>query len=205
MSHGAYPISELVRRLIEESGLGSSDFVQQIGYRNVAKGLRRLNDLFQNGTADGVLLQRIRDAFNPDPAEFERAIDATADAHEQDRSEAVREIEERERRRFKHFIWVHTEDGAHSFFSAMGERQVKVLWFSEGFDRLSKSEQLAVVQRRVREHCQRSDGGYPGFGQILQYRYADTFDTSIVLDTTGSIIDENGSQFLLPEVWLELH
>ena len=62
-----------------------------------------------------------------------------------------REIEGRERRRFKPCIWVLTEDGAHSFLTAVGERQVKVLWLPEGFEHLSKSEQLATVQHRVRE------------------------------------------------------
>jgi len=41
------------------------------------------------------------------------------------------EIEERERRRFRPFVWVVRQDGAHSFWTAVGERQVKVLWFPD--------------------------------------------------------------------------
>jgi len=38
-------------------------------------------------------------------------------------AEAVVEIEERERRRFRPFICVHTAHGAHSFLTALGERK----------------------------------------------------------------------------------
>jgi hypothetical protein len=48
-------------------------------------------------------------------------------------------------------------------------------------------------------------GRYEGFGAILRYRYGDTFDHSIVLDSDGNLIEENGGRFLLPEVWLSLH
>jgi hypothetical protein len=41
--------------------------------------------------------------------------------------DATREIEERERRRFRPFIWIVTEDGAHSFLTSIAELELKVL------------------------------------------------------------------------------
>jgi hypothetical protein len=116
-----------------------------------------------------------------------------------------REIEKRERRLFKSFIWVHTEDGAHSFTAAVGERQMKVLRVEDGFDRLSKSEQLLAVLSQLRRHYLETGGRLLGFGAILAYRFADTFDRSIVLDTSGNVIEEDGERFLLPEAWWALH
>ncbi len=72
---------------------------------------------------------------------------------------------------FRPFIWVHTVDGAHSFFSAMAERQVKVLWLPGGFGHQSEAEQLATVQGAIREHYQKTSGRYQGFGDILKYRW----------------------------------
>jgi hypothetical protein len=200
-----YPISRLVQRLIIESGLRRSEFVARIGYSNTAKGLRRLDTLLQFGEVNEVLLHRIVDAFRPDPGELEKALSETVEMHERDHTEAVHEAEERLRRRFRSFIWIHSENGAHSFFSAIGERQIKVLWMPDGFEQLSKPEQLAAVQRRIRQHFRETGGKYQGFGAILRYQWAETFDTSLVLDTTGNVIDENGGRFLLPEAWLELH
>lgn len=119
--------------------------------------------------------------------------------------ESVREVEERERRRFKPFIWVVTEDGAHSFLTAMAEKQVKVLWMAEGFEHLSDSAKLETVEDRIREHYKTRGGKYIGFGAILNYNYSDTFDTSIGFDVDGNVIEEHDGRFLLPEVWMQLH
>ena len=117
-------------------------------------------------------------------------------------SQATREIEDRERRRFRPFIWIVTEDGALSFLTAIAERQLKVLRLAEGFEHLSDPARLETVRRRVRERYQKTGGKYIGFRQILRYRYAPDFDHSIVLDTDGSVIEQNGGRFLLGEVWM---
>jgi hypothetical protein len=200
-----YPISKLIARIIDESELSRSEFIQRLGYRNSVKGLRRLDVWLADGDGNADCLQKIVDAFHPDPAELKNALEETEAVRQRERRGAVAEIEERERRRFKPFIWVHTEDGAHSLFTAMAERQEKVLWMKEGFELLSAPEQLRAVQQKIRSHFRVMGGRYPGFGKILQYRWAVTFDTSAVLDTNGTVIDDKGERFLLPEVWLELH
>ena len=204
MPQGAYPISRFLRQIITDSCLRRSEFVQAIGYKNAAKGLRRLDEWLENGSGDKGCLQKIIDAFHPDPAELENALAETERIHQREHDEAVREIEERERRRFKPFVWVHTADGAHSFLTAIAERQLKVLRLPEAFKDLSEPARLEAVQHRVREHYQKTGGKYIGFGEILRYRYASDFGHSIVLDIDGNVI-ENGGRFLLQKVWMELH
>ncbi|MGA2150496.1 MAG: hypothetical protein ABSH49_36715 [Bryobacteraceae bacterium] len=120
-------------------------------------------------------------------------------------SEPIREIDESERPRFKPFIWIVTEDGAHSFLTAVAEKQVKVLWMTEHFEHLSKSAKLEKVQDMIRRHYKRTGGKYAGFGAILRYQYSDTFDTSSIFDVEGNVIEKCGGRFLLPEVWMQLH
>ena len=79
------------------------------------------------------------------------------------------------------------------------------MWLADGFERLSEPEKLATVQSRVREHCRETDGTLAGFGSILRYTYASTFDSSTILDVQGNVMEENGGRFLLPEVWMEIH
>jgi hypothetical protein len=52
MPQGAYPISRFLRQIITDSCLRRSEFVHAIGYKNVAKGLRRLDEWLQNGSGD---------------------------------------------------------------------------------------------------------------------------------------------------------
>jgi hypothetical protein len=120
------------------------------------------------------------------------------------RKHATRHIEERVRRKFKPFIWVHTQECAHQFFTAMLERKVKVLWLDDGFELLSEPEKLAAAQTRIRQHYTETPD-YRGFGKVLGYTFAPSFDASVALDIKGDLTDPNGPQFLLPEVWLELH
>lgn len=111
-------------------------------------------------------------------------------------------IAERERRLFKPFIFVRTSGTAHSGAAAVHERKVKILWMPEGFQSLPEPERLTVVQAKVREHFAASEGKIAGFGEIQQYQFANTFDTSVILDVAGSVIEENGGRFLLPEILL---
>jgi hypothetical protein len=205
MSEGDYPICRFIKTLLADSGLRRSDFVGSLGYRNTTKGLRRLDEWLQNGRGDAACLQRIVDAYHPEPNALKKAIDDTKAIHESERQDAIRKNDERERRSFRPFIWVVSQNGPHSCISAMAERKMKVIRFPEGFEHLSAPEQLTAVQREVREHYQKTGGTCGWFGEIQSYRFADTFDTSLNLDTTGSVTDENGTRFLLPEVWLALY
>src|ERR1035441_10301117 len=78
----------------------------------------------QDGGDDG-WLQRIVDTFHPNPAELEHDLAETERTHQREHDDAMREIEDRERRRFRPIIWIVTEDGAHSFLTAIAERQLK--------------------------------------------------------------------------------
>ena len=201
MSLSVYPISRFLERMMRESGLRRSQFVQALGFRNITKGLRRLDVWIECGRGDQGFLERIVAQYHPDPAELHTALAETEAVHRHEHQEAVRESEELERRRFKPFVWVVTEEGPHSWVMVLAERQVKFLRFHEGFDQLSSADQLTAVQQRAREHYQETGGRFAHFGAILGYRFCDSFDTSIILDLNGQMIETSG-RFLRPEVWL---
>jgi hypothetical protein len=204
MPFAVYPVSRFLQRIIQESGLRRQLFVQAIGFKNTSKGLRRLDEWLENGRGDQHLLQRIVDRYHPDLAELQTALQDTEAIHGREYQEAVLQMEERERRRFKPFIWVVTQDGAHSWVMAIAERQIKLLRFHEEFKPLSSAEQLAAVQQRVLSHYRETAGRLNYFGAILGYRFCDSFDTSIVLDPDGNVIEQNSDQFTAPQAWISL-
>jgi uncharacterized protein (DUF2461 family) len=77
-------------------------------------------------------------------------------------SQATREIEDRERRRFRPFIWIVTEDGAHSFLTSIAELELKVLRLPEGFEHLSEPARLEAVQHRFASTIRKLVGNISG-------------------------------------------
>jgi hypothetical protein len=204
MPHSVYPVSRFLQRVIQESGLRRQQFVQAIGFANIAKGLRRLDEWLVSGRGDQLFLQRIIDRYHPDPGELLTVLQETEVIHAREHQEAVHEMEELERRRFRPFCWVVTQDCAHSWVIALAQRQIKLLRFLEGFEQLSSVEQLAAAQLRVLSHYRETSGRLNYFGPILGYRFCDTFDTSIVLDPDGDVVQQNGGRFTKPEAWISL-
>ena len=203
-----YPITTFLNALI--AGQSRDEFVRSLGYwKRIDRGRHRLDLWMDHGNGHDKILSQIAGRYPNASEALQSAVQATRKAkaaeHEAARREATRDIEERERKRFRPFIWVVTEHGATSGFNAMVERRLKVLQFGEDFEGLSESERLAVVQKRVQEHYAETGGRLYQFGAILRYRYANTFDTTIVLTPQGDVIDYAGNQILLPEVWWALH
>jgi len=204
MPHSDYPVSRFLQRLLLESGLSRHQFVQTIGFANTSKGLRRLDEWLTSGRGDQHLLRRIIDRYRPDSTELQSVLAETEAIHRRERQGAVFEQQERERRRFRSFCWVVTQDGAHSWVIAMAERQIKLLKFDETFERLPSAERLAAVQQRVRHHYGETGGRLADFGAILGYRYCDSFDSSIILDPDAEVVPQNGGRFTAPQAWLAL-
>jgi hypothetical protein len=77
MPYSAYPVSRFLQRIINDSGLSRSQFIQAIGFKNPSKGLRRLDGWLADGRGDKGCLQRIVDRYHPDPAELESCLRET--------------------------------------------------------------------------------------------------------------------------------
>jgi hypothetical protein len=185
------------------------EFVRRLGYPYaVERGLRRLQVWRDTGQGHDRIIKDLIAVYPHHQDDLWEAIAQTkvikAAEAEVARKHATGHIEERLRRLFRPFIWISTEETAHQFWTAVMERRIKVLWMDQAFELLSDPEKLAAVQIRVRAHYAGTKS-YPGFGKILTYTFVPTFDTSVVLDVDGEVIDSKGSQCLLPEVWLELH
>ena len=72
------PLSILIRKRSQELSLSRSELVARCGYKNISKGLRRLDQVYA-GEFDraGALLGRLPEALNLPPETIKEAIDAT--------------------------------------------------------------------------------------------------------------------------------
>jgi hypothetical protein len=80
MAAGPLPIAEFVERRRREIGLGKADVVRRCGYRNLSKGLRRLDALYAgevNGVAPAAIIRRLPEALEVDQETVDAVVSAT--------------------------------------------------------------------------------------------------------------------------------
>src|SRR5438876_109428 len=78
-SASRFPISKLIARIMNDSSLRRSAFIESLGYRSVQGGLRRLDEWLETGQGDGGILDRIAVSYHVDAGDLEKALVATAD------------------------------------------------------------------------------------------------------------------------------
>lgn len=82
MRSHAIHLGGLVERAREAKGIGRTDLVKLLGYKNTSKGLRRLDDLEKRGKAHADLITRLSAILDIDDTEIQRAIEwDQADEH----------------------------------------------------------------------------------------------------------------------------
>jgi hypothetical protein len=80
MTTEALPIAEFVERRRREIDLGKADVVRRCGYRNLSKGLRRLDALYAGefeGAAPAAIIRRLPEALEVDQETVDAVISAT--------------------------------------------------------------------------------------------------------------------------------
>src|SRR5579872_2296850 len=73
-----YPISILLARIVNETSLSRSDFIEALGYRNIDRGRRRLDAWMDTGEGYERILKQIVTAFPLYADEIREAVAATA-------------------------------------------------------------------------------------------------------------------------------
>jgi len=72
-----YAISRLLGRMVEQSALSRSAFVQSLGYKNVAKGLRALDHWLETAQGPGFVLENLVKNHHLDPVVLRNALEET--------------------------------------------------------------------------------------------------------------------------------
>jgi hypothetical protein len=72
------PLSNLIRKRCQDLGLNRTELVRRCGYKNISKGLRRLDQVYAGEFEKvGALLARLPDALDLPPETVKEAITAT--------------------------------------------------------------------------------------------------------------------------------
>lgn len=188
-----YTITRIVQQELAIRNWRKSTLVYEMGYQNIAKGLRRLGSCLTTGDcSNAVLLSRLRQALGISESQGE---DVVALLSANVRRKRIKKIQEEEeyRAHFRPYIFVRTSLSRPTFITgaALFGSQIRHLKLDDEFLALPRPIRLARLATLVREHYRKNKGYCPFFGRILGYALRYAYEKTVVFSTEGAIIEEH--------------
>jgi hypothetical protein len=193
-----YPISQLISRIIEDSGLRRSEFISSLDYRSIEGGLRRLDEWLDLGEGDSRILDKLVAAYHVDPGDLEKALAATKEMRDSEAKAAAIERLRFERDRFQQFIHVEGEhripSGITVFGMSGGHRRWTTIVLPKELQGRPVSEQIPGLIGLMNEYLITYKGFCPFFGKATGFRLV-RFDDSIRFNIVGEFVEQVLGQF----------
>lgn len=179
---GAYldGLRTLVRQAVKRDGRGP--FSRVLGYRNSAKGIRRIEKFLAGDDHGEDLLWRLATVFHLDPKDvIEKAAADLETGRKLEREAMVAKA----RAEFRPHLFVETSLTIPSpIFVAV----ISGSPYRRFIPVASADMSPAEIGDIIRRHYETSRGAIIAFGKITGYRYQQTFDNGMKFDTDGRFI-----------------
>lgn len=189
-----YAIAELIQQELTNRNWRKSQLVAAMGYKNLTRGLKRLEHCLHTGDcANAVLLSRLRHALELPTEQFNAAIAATQQQRAREEQARAAHEEAEQRARFRPYIYVRTSASRPSSITAaalIGPR-LKHLRLDEEATALPRPFLLSLVTSLVREHYRSNQGNCPLFGNITGYALRISYDATVEFSIDGTLIQEH--------------
>lgn len=176
-----YPVGQALLAAIFHSGLGCREFFLAIGYRNLSKAMRALDDWLQQGEGSMTLIERLQASRFTIPAdEFVAVWAANQFMVDTRKLRQAQEAEERARADFVPLLEViaerpYPDTGVTIFIIVGGNSRYNILLPLDIAD-WPEEAQLAHVRQLIRESYARHGGRTFCTGAICGYWYRAAFD-----------------------------
>jgi hypothetical protein len=192
MENGMNPLQTLISQTMAAKGLRKSQIVSLLGFKNITKGIRRLDAFVADGVDSPGMLDRLPSALGL-PAEtvhaaYEQTLDQMRAEAEAQRSAHL----ERLRAEFRPHVRVKTERTVPSpiFVVAMTGGPDRWLRISlpEEVTALPEHDQIEQVAEIIRQHHAERKGWAGPFGSITGYYYRSEFERAVEFSVTGQVV-----------------
>jgi len=188
-----YAITRLVQQELVQRNWRKSTLVAEMGYHNIARGIKRLEHCLNTGDCSNVVfLNRLRQALDVSVSPWEDAVAETRRERVAEvRAKAVREEAEL-RAQFRPYLFVRTSEHRPAFITAaavIGPR-LKYLQLDDLILSFPRPILLAHIGDLVREHYRENQGKCLLFGEITGYALRIGYEETVVFSPDGSMIEE---------------
>ena len=189
-------VEHLVHGAMEKAPLTKNEVLRRMGYSNLNKGVRRLDQFLKGDMADKTFVMKLTEAINASLEEMQSAINS-------DQSRAWQRAEEHARKNFKPYIFLQTTATRPSqiciYALTGGTRAHKMIAVSESLPNESWLKQIKIVRTLISEHIQNTKGVVPFFGKVSGYLYCPSYDSSYEFTVQGETDEVDKGHFWLPE------
>ena len=186
-----YPITQFIAKQLSERSWSKSQLISAMGYKNISRGLQRLDTCLQQGNCTNAdMLARLFRALAPPREEFDAAIAETRrQLAEEERVRLERE-EEVNRAHFRPYVYVRTSQNRPPFITAAAVigPQLKYLQLDEELVVLPRTLLLARVAQIVRQHYHLNFGKCLLFGDITGYALRITYGETVEFTSEGILV-----------------
>ena len=180
-----------------------------LGYQNINKGYRRLNNLIETGECPMSLKDMLPKALNLDEELVNTAFKLTAQQKAKEAELDRKRTEEYERKSFVPHIWIENEleypSGAKFWYVAfLGIDKFKVLPLPENINEMDWKLQESLVKKRILQHQKGINGDDAIFGRVKGYTYCQTYDDSFLFSVDGKFLHRRTETVDKPELYIEV-
>ncbi len=187
----AYPISLLLERLIWDHGPTLAEFVARLGYRNIERGLRRLEPWLTQGEGYPRIIQQVKSAFPSVAVELRLSVEATVEIRRVEARRSWHESCEAEAATFNPFIYCQGErtvpSGLCVFGFTGGHQRWTTIEIPNPILDLPLGEQLSALPALMRSYIWEYEGHVPFFGMLRYFKFVRAID-HYVYDRSATLI-----------------
>jgi hypothetical protein len=176
---------EKIESALKETGLAEKELISKLGYSKIEKAKRRYDELINDLNDPAELLKKIEQVLIDSKGEIKKAYEKEKEIRRSER-------ERKSRQEFSPYLSVLTERRrpySITMFALAGLGRDLIVELPGSVFSLPESEQMTIVQRKLRKHYAELSGEIPQMGRITGYVYHNSFDTRIHLGTEGEVLD----------------
>jgi len=184
------PLAKLIDDALAAKDWTKAELLRRVGYRNIGKGVNRLDAAVRTGLCPPSLVEGLARALELPRGMIELALQATfADGARQAEECAARRREEA-KVAFRPYIFVRTERARPEpiHLAVLFHDAWKLLSLPSGISDWTMPVQVRFVGDLVRRHFAGKKGALPLFGQITGYEYRYAFDRALGFASDGRVI-----------------
>jgi hypothetical protein len=179
MSQSAsYPISQFLTGFMHDHGYSPVEFIRSLGYRNIERGLRRLEPWLKQGHGYERIFKQICAAYPNEVHDLENAVAETVTVKAAEREAATLESCRAQEATFVPFVHVQGETTLPTGITMFGVSGGKwnLIEIPQTILDLPLDEQLAALPDLMQVYLDKYHGTCPFFGAVTAFRFVRLID-----------------------------